>query len=669
VTLQGLGWVELGKLFAIFGGVMVALYILRLRRRRVAVPFSPLWSRVVVDKQASSLFSALRRVGSLLVQLAVIALVVLALGDPKVGSLAGCVHEDEKPPPPRHALLVIDASASMATVEGGRTRLELAKKKAHELVDRLAVHPSQRVMVVQLDVATEPLSLWTSDAATLHAAVDAVAPDGARDTPTAVQELMSLARDALRDRSGAETLLVSDFAFDAPPKAELEAIHLHAFPIGGAADNIGIESFNVRPYLDDRLAYVAFYALRNEAARPVPASLFIYANPKGSSEADFAAPQRLIHTERVVLPANDTLRGHIQELKFAGSRVFARLVVDSADPMRDAFPRDDVAFAVVPERKTLNVQLVSDGNLFLNAALFLRENVKLTTVTPADYRGPAGYDVTVVDGAEVDLEQPGNYVLFAPPPSKSLVVKGVLSAPEITKVDKKHPLSRHVGFADVNALEALVYAPEKKDEVVVSAQGGVPLVFARTVPDPKGARRYVVVAFDLRKSLFPMSYGFPIFVVNALSSFSAEAEGLVQPNRAGVPLALELVAQAQDGPASGTQEAGAIAVRGPDLDAAAAAAAGIAARRVGDRVHVTLPRLGIWELGNGPSAVPVAVNLLSPDESRIVPRPPELAAWAAPVFEPPKENLWLRDFWRVLLLVALAVVVVEWATWHRRVTV
>jgi hypothetical protein len=522
---------------------------------------------------------------------------------------------------------------------------------------------------VQLDVATEPLSLWTSDAATLHAAVDAVAPDGARDTPTAVQELMSLARDALRDRSGAETLLVSDFAFDAPPKAELEAIHLHAFPIGGAADNIGIESFNVRPYLDDRLAYVAFYALRNEAARPVPASLFIYANPKGSSEADFAAPQRLIHTERVVLPANDTLRGHIQELKFAGSRVFARLVVDSADPMRDAFPRDDVAFAVVPERKTLNVQLVSDGNLFLNAALFLRENVKLTTVTPADYRGPAGYDVTVVDGAEVDLEQPGNYVLFAPPPSKSLVVKGVLSAPEITKVDKKHPLSRHVGFADVNALEALVYAPEKKDEVVVSAQGGVPLVFARTVPDPKGARRYVVVAFDLRKSLFPMSYGFPIFVVNALSSFSAEAEGLVQPNRAGVPLALELVAQAQDGPASGTQEAGAIAVRGPDLDAAAAAAAGIAARRVGDRVHVTLPRLGIWELGNGPSAVPVAVNLLSPDESRIVPRPPELAAWAAPVFEPPKENLWLRDFWRVLLLVALAVVVVEWATWHRRVTV
>ena len=31
------------------------------------VPFSPLWSRVVVEKQASSLFRALKRIGSLLV--------------------------------------------------------------------------------------------------------------------------------------------------------------------------------------------------------------------------------------------------------------------------------------------------------------------------------------------------------------------------------------------------------------------------------------------------------------------------------------------------------------------------------------------------------------------------------------------------------------------------
>jgi len=103
VTLEGQALPELLKLFAIFGGVMVVLYILRLRRRRVQVPFSPLWARVVVEKQASSLFRALKRIGSLLVQLAIVALVVRALGDPKVASFAGRRHADRKrpPPPPR----------------------------------------------------------------------------------------------------------------------------------------------------------------------------------------------------------------------------------------------------------------------------------------------------------------------------------------------------------------------------------------------------------------------------------------------------------------------------------------------------------------------------------------------------------------------------------------
>ena len=157
MTLEGQPWDELLKVFAIFGGIMVLLYVLRLKRRRVQVPFSPLWSRVVAEKQATSLFRALKRIGSLLVQLAIVALVVLALGDPKVASFAGCTHEDEKPPPPRHALLVIDASASMATVEDGRSRLERAREEAHALVGKLAIHPSQRVMVVALDAQTREI--------------------------------------------------------------------------------------------------------------------------------------------------------------------------------------------------------------------------------------------------------------------------------------------------------------------------------------------------------------------------------------------------------------------------------------------------------------------------------------------------------------------------------
>ena len=39
---------------AAFGGAMVVLYILKLRRRRVEVPFSPLWARVVWESSVIS---------------------------------------------------------------------------------------------------------------------------------------------------------------------------------------------------------------------------------------------------------------------------------------------------------------------------------------------------------------------------------------------------------------------------------------------------------------------------------------------------------------------------------------------------------------------------------------------------------------------------------------
>jgi Ca-activated chloride channel family protein len=656
LALDGQTWPELGKLFAIFGGLMVVLYILKLRRRRVQVPFSPLWARVVVERQSSSLFKALKRVGSLLVQLAIIALVIFALGDPQVsGSFLGCTHEEEKPPPPRHALIVLDASASMSTVEGGRRRIERAVEEARAVIAALAVHPTQKVMVVQLDNSTRPLTLWTSNQSTLEQALDRYGHvDGDRrlglDTPTAIADALELAEDALRGREGAEVILITDRAFEPLDPSKIETLGLRVIPVGVANDNIGIESFNVRPYLDDSVTYVAWYAVHNEAEREVRAHLHLYAAPGGVTESDFEIAGALVHTEPLVLPPKATLKGQVAELKFPGSRLMARVVIDKDDTARDAFARDDVAFAVVPERKILKVQLVSEGNLFVHAALFLRENIALTTVTPSEYQGPEGFDVTVVDAVDVDVSRPGSYFLVEPRSRDGFATTGVLAEPLVHKTDKKHPLSRHLSFADANILETPVYALQKGDEVVASAQNGVPLLFTRRFAD---GRRAVVLAFDVKKSLLPMNYSFPILVVNAISWFALDPDGLLKPNRAGEPISLPYPGRATT-----------FETKGPGP---------IAVRKVGERVHFTAPRLGIYELNpttrsEDDKPLAVAVNLLSPDESRISPRG-EYPAWVAPTYSPPVKNAWLADFWRVLLLAALAVVLIEWFTWHRRWTV
>ncbi len=103
------------------------------------------------------------------------------------------------------------------------------------------------------------------------------------------------------------------------------------------------------------------------------------------------------------------------------------------------------------------------------------------------------------------------------------------------------------------------------------------------------------------------------------------------------------------------------------------------ARRVADRLHLTGPRAGIYEITAADLAgVPapqdageptvVALNLMDPLESDITPRG-DYTGWTAPAPYVPPEPPWPGTPWRALLIVALGVIAIEWLTWHRRLTV
>src|SRR5271156_429671 len=100
----GLPLATLLRVGALAGLAIVGLYLLKMRRRPVPVPFARIWQRILRDQEARSLFSQLKRILSLLLQLALLALLVLALGDPR-----GVIGETEG----RNVVLLLDASASM----------------------------------------------------------------------------------------------------------------------------------------------------------------------------------------------------------------------------------------------------------------------------------------------------------------------------------------------------------------------------------------------------------------------------------------------------------------------------------------------------------------------------------------------------------------------------
>src|SRR3954453_11361587 len=111
----GLPFTSLIQIFALAGTAVLVFYILKLRRRPVPVPFSKIWTRILRDKEATSLFSQLKRLLSLLLQLALLALLLLALGDPRAAQnlIEG-----------RNIVVLIDGSASMKATDVAPTRID-----------------------------------------------------------------------------------------------------------------------------------------------------------------------------------------------------------------------------------------------------------------------------------------------------------------------------------------------------------------------------------------------------------------------------------------------------------------------------------------------------------------------------------------------------------------
>src|SRR6478609_2844088 len=132
----------LGTLLAIgagFAALTVLLYVLKLRRRPVPVPFTRLWQQVLTQKQSSSLFSQLRRLLSLLLQLLMVAALVLALGDPKPAG-----HRTEG----RTFVVLLDSSASMSATDEKPSRFAVAQSKLNALIEGLA--SVDRVLIVSM---------------------------------------------------------------------------------------------------------------------------------------------------------------------------------------------------------------------------------------------------------------------------------------------------------------------------------------------------------------------------------------------------------------------------------------------------------------------------------------------------------------------------------------
>jgi hypothetical protein len=225
-----------------------------------------------------------------------------------------------------------------------------------------------------------------------------------------------------------------------------------------------------------------------------------------------------------------------------------------------------------------------------------------------------------------------------------LEVGGEVERPFMDRLQRKHPLLRFTALRDVNIASALVLKLQPGDEAV-AADARTPLI----VTGRRAGQPFVALAFDIRSSDLPLRIAWPMLLLNAIDSFTQRQSDYVSSNEAGRPIDLSLAS---------------------DIGAAELVEPEGTRHAFGGTTGATFtPRqVGFHRLQQAGDSTLLAVNL--PAGARVDLRVPDAAPTARSrsgrVSDPPAEQV---PPWMILLLAALAVLSIEWVTYHRRWTV
>jgi hypothetical protein len=674
ISLTTFAWIAGGA-----AALAIGAYIIKMRRRRFEVPFARLWRMVLEQKDANALWKQLKRLMSLLLMLLILGIILFAALDPTLGGVSRKA---------RSVVVLLDASASMKAMDGdeagSRSRLDIAKDKAKALIDGMG--GGDLALVMKVDGQATPMSRFSTDAPMLAKIIDGIT---ASDTPADLTRALGAAADALRDRPNPLIVVISDGAFPeaqlglvswdkatatAPPAADtktaaawntknlaaidLSNVDVRYLPVGRRSDNVGIIAFNVRRYIANKAAYEVYVEIQNFGTEPAHRQLRLYngENNADSRRIDLAPGQR-IHRVYEKLPASEDnkLRVSLQPVEGVGGS--------------DPFPLDDEAYALLPARKKQKVAMITEDNLFLEGALLVYDNVDPVKFKPAEYdANPSivdGMDVVIFDEhTPATLPMPPTSLLFFHPtgPNSPFQIRGETPNPRITEIDEGHPVMRWVTMSDVYMDKSNVFAIDPRrgestlaywvrDSIVAAKRDGKRKVLAFGFSLPSTGRDG---ATDL-----PMRVAFPMLLVNTLDWFAGDTTDLLTTYPTG---------QRQRVPLDGVVGATEAEVKGPDGFVTRVPVIDGLATFYGSRV-------GYYDLtakdslGKPMATLELAANLSSTIESDIAPSS-ELTL-GGKALQPPEAFAISRSqkLWIYLVLLAMALIVVEWVTYHRRITV
>nr|WP_300003807.1 BatA and WFA domain-containing protein [Tissierella sp.] len=449
---------------------LLLMYLLKKQHEDVTLSSNYLWNRMLKDIEANKPWQKLRNNLLMILQILVFSLLVLGLARPILSR--GNISSD-------NLIIILDNSASMKSQDlAGKSRFDKAKSEIEDLIKN--TKGETKISLVSMDTKPE---LWinnSSDKGLLKKTLDGI---GVNDSSDKLGDTISMVKALVKEMASYDIILFTDKV------VQTDMEHFQVNIINEKRPNLSVDNIAYSP---GETGITALTTLTNHSDSQESFDLLIYGD------------EVILDVQEISLEAKESRDVYFENLSKALN--ILKVEID----LEDSLETDNTRYAVVNSEPIKKVLIVSEGgNIFLEKAIGVTENIEVFKFDEKPSNDLKGYDAYIFDGVLPDvLPKDGNIVMFNPNSNSLFKVSTPKQEGNISLIDDE--LFRYVSLdfyiEKTNTIEGAEWLRPilKLDEKTIIAKG------------VKDKQKMVVVGFDIRDTDLPLRMDFPIFMQNIL---------------------------------------------------------------------------------------------------------------------------------------------------------